>query len=174
MCAPTRVRVRWGAPMRWMPLPACARVSRVVVVAPMPLWFGPNRKRKFFPCLQLGLFSHAHAIPNLSSHTGGWLPSRQQRVTHGACPASPPGSSCQREPSAAPSHSSCTPCTAVLIAQPDVAGRACTVSGRRERKRRRCRPRRHRSQKCGHCVHRRQPPELSSGPSPACPTCQII
>ena len=57
-------------------------------------------------------------------------------------------------------------CRALMV-QPDVAGRACTLSGRRERKRRRCRPRRHRSQKCGHCVRSRQPPERSSGPIPA-------
>ena len=57
-------------------------------------------------------------------------------------------------------------CRALMV-QPDVAGRACTLSGRRERKRRRCRPRRHRSQKCGHCVRSRQPPERSFGLSPA-------
>ena len=68
---------------------------------------------------------------------------------------------------AATRPSPCTPCTAGLIVQPDVAGRACTVSGRRERKRRRCRRRCRRSQKSGHCVRSRQPPERSSGPSPA-------
>ena len=95
---------------------------------------------------------------------GGWLPSQLNVTDRRERRTRPVLLKCEPQP-----HATALAHRAVLIVQSDVAGRAGFSSGGAScAKRRRCRRRRHRSQKCGPCVHWRQPPELPSE-APALP-----